>query len=173
METTTAQLIEKLEAFRKSYFDLSNAWTDSSEEDNQKLNNGLYPFPFSFDDHSQGVREWVEKSIKDLSINNKRYKTVFGYHTPEQSKVYFDRITKEVPALKLTDSSWHNDTCDSVSSDTIKVFFPNIGEEPQAENDEKLFHVYDLQNDETMGRPQVCRKRTHGKRTNTTIETST
>lgn len=156
METTTKELIEKLEAFKKAWFALSAGWTDSSEEDNQKLNNGFYPFALSFDEHEQGVKEWVDKSIKDLSINNHRYNTVFGYHNPDRSKGYFDAIIKALPNIPLEDTSWHNDTCDSVSNEKVKIYFPNVEEVPTNE-DEENFNVYHLPSDETMETPIVCK----------------
>jgi hypothetical protein len=90
---------------------------------------------------------------------NKRYNTVFGYHTPERSKVYADTINAAMPDLKLTDSSWHNDACDSVSNDEIKVFFPNVAEGEETGNDDftkfAIYHESDEYHEHAIERKTI------------------
>lgn len=73
---------------------------------------------------------------------NAIYKTVYGYHTPEQSKKYFEQIGSKFPAMGFRDSSWHNDICDSCANDDLQIFFPNIEEGKTSDEDIKTFNIY-------------------------------
>lgn len=61
-----------------------------------------------------------------------RYNNKLGYHTPKMSEDNLNKIKKGCPNIEFEDSSWHNDTCDSVlvwldksENDHIQIMFPN------------------------------------------------
>jgi hypothetical protein len=60
-----------------------------------------------------------------------RYKNKFGYHTPKFSEKLYNRIA-HATSVEWFDSSWHNDTVDSMcfsklesGNDEIRIMLPN------------------------------------------------
>ena len=92
METTTKELIEKLEAFKKAFIELSNAWTEAKIEDAEIIQEVKYPFEFSFDEYSQDVKIWVDDSITKLQNNSAN--NAEGIADKEVRK-HFDNVTEQ------------------------------------------------------------------------------
>lgn len=82
-----------------------------------------------------------------------RYKSEFGFHTPDRTKETLQRVVKET-SIDFYDSSWHNDLVDSIeyeyeADEYYKIFIPNAKET----NEEKeMFAEYVLVtvDDETL-----------------------
>tara|TARA_B100000900_G_scaffold414018_1_gene439460 strand:+ start:1241 stop:1549 length:309 start_codon:yes stop_codon:yes gene_type:complete len=58
------------------------------------------------------------------------YRNKFGFHTPERSEENKNKL-ELATGLKFEDSSWHNDTCDSLINEDIhiQVYLPNSDEQ--------------------------------------------
>ncbi len=78
MENTKKELVEKLEAFKKAFNELSNTWTEASPSDAEALNNTLYPFPFSFNDLQGEVNSWVAASVNSILLEDKIYNALIS-----------------------------------------------------------------------------------------------
>lgn len=56
-----------------------------------------------------------------------KYGNKAGYHTPEKTVELMTKINRQVKGIRFTDTSWHNDLCDSIWNEKrdIQVYFPN------------------------------------------------
>lgn len=58
------------------------------------------------------------------------YGNKVGCHTPNETEIFLDKINSKTN-LEWSDSSWHNDTCDSVEHhivegvEFVSIFIPN------------------------------------------------
>ena len=92
-----------------------------------------------------------------------RYKNKIGCHTPKTSEKIFNRIVS-CTEVDWVDSSWHNDTCDSMEwtivddgkqHKFIQVFFPNsFVDDPQNE-DYNSFSVLNEEQDMVLSTTDI------------------
>lgn len=78
------------------------------------------------------------------------YGNEVGVHTPTLSKENKQKI-EQATNLKFEDSSWHNDACDSISNDDLKlgVFLPNSDKDDPNECLWDKFSIFWLDGEET------------------------
>jgi hypothetical protein len=79
-----------------------------------------------------------------------RYGNKVGCHTPKTSEKLFNRIESHTE-VKWVDSSWHNDTCDSMEwtilddgkkHKFIQIFFPNSFVNDPSNEEFNTFHIF-------------------------------
>lgn len=85
------------------------------------------------------------------------YNNKFGFHTPEKSLEYFKTLKKNCSKLSFQDSSWHNDTSDSVTIKQLSyvennfdtnyvVYFPNSDIQDLSNELTNTFYLFDSLN---------------------------
>lgn len=84
-----------------------------------------------------------------------RYNNTFGYHTPKFSEKLFNIINTSTN-VQWEDTSWHNDTCDSIQYDIlerekwISIMLPNSIVDDASKELVNYFYVTDENEDEIL-----------------------